>query len=45
MHDRVLYIAHASVPPDGIPPVQFQQSLTILDAAGNDLDLDDRGGG
>jgi hypothetical protein len=43
MYDHRLYIAHGTVPAGGTPPVQFQQSLTILDAAGDDLDLD-RGG-
>ena len=35
LHARRLYILEATVPPDGIPPANFQASLGILDAMGN----------
>jgi hypothetical protein len=43
MYDRRLYIAEGSVAPGAAPPVQFQQSLTLVDANGNELDFDNGG--
>ena len=40
MHDHRLYIAEASVALGSVPPVQFQQSLTLLDPDGDELDFD-----
>ena len=37
MHDHRLYIAEASVALGSVPPVQFQQSLTLLDPNGDEL--------
>ena len=36
-HDRHLYIAEGSVGADAFPPIQFQQSMWITDAAGNPI--------
>lgn len=44
MYDHRLYIAEGSVAAGASAPVQFQQSMTILDAKGEQLDLDDGGG-
>ncbi len=35
LHYPFLYTLEATVPPDSPPPIQFQQSLRILDAEGN----------
>lgn len=37
LHQRRLYILEATVPPGSPPPVQFQQSLVILDEDGNQI--------
>ena len=36
-HDQHLYIAEGSVGADAFPPIQFQQSMWITDAAGNPI--------
>lgn len=36
-HDQRLFIAEGSVGADAFPPIQFQQSLWITDAAGNPI--------
>jgi len=38
MWDRRLYIAEASAAPGNSSALQFEQSITLLDATGNDLD-------
>ena len=38
MWDNRLYITEASAPPGGSDALQFEQSITILDPMGNDLD-------
>ena len=38
MWDHQLYITEVSTTPGSQPALQFEQSITILDANGNDLD-------
>jgi len=40
MWDHRLYITEASAPPGSSDALQFEQSVTILDADGNELNLD-----
>ncbi|NIO43224.1 MAG: hypothetical protein GTO41_25570, partial [Burkholderiales bacterium] len=34
LHDNILYVLDANIPPRVAPPLQFQQSMQILDAQG-----------
>ena len=38
-HDHRLYIVEGSVPDGEAPPVQFQQSIVVIGADGNRIDL------
>jgi hypothetical protein len=37
MWDHNLYITEASAAPASLPALQFEQSITMLDAAGNEV--------
>jgi hypothetical protein len=40
MFDRRLFITEASAAPGDVPAIQFEQSIMLLDAEGNDVDLE-----
>lgn len=39
-HDRRLFIAEGDVSADGFPPIQFQQSIWVIDAEGTPVNLE-----